>query len=147
MTVPYRHSVSVAGVIVREDGKVLVIQRRDNYLYQAPGGILEQAETIEDGVAREVLEETGYKVTARALTGVYKNMTRGVVALVFRCDLISGQPMTNDEAAEITWLTLDEVAEKMTEVYATRVTDAFNGPWPHIRHHDGIKLLAPDARP
>ena len=82
MTVPYRHSVSVAGVVMREDGKVLVIRRRDNGLYQAPGGILEHAEAIEDGVAREVHEETGYKVSARNLTGVYKNMTRGVVALV-----------------------------------------------------------------
>jgi len=146
MTTPYRHSVSVAGVVVREDGKVLVIRRRDNGLYQAPGGILEQAETIEDGAVREVLEETGYKVAPRTLTGVYKNMTRGVVALVFRCDLIGGAPTVNGEATEITWFTLDEVAARMTEVYAARVTDAFNGPWPHIRQHDGSRLVAPEAR-
>ena len=147
MTAPYRHSVSVAGVVAREDGKILVIRRRDNGLYQAPGGILEQAETIEDGVTREVLEETGYQVAARTMTGVYKNMTSGVVALVFRCDMIGGKPTANDEAAEITWFTLDEVTTKMTEVYSARITDAFDGPWPHIRHHDGTKLLPPEARP
>lgn len=147
MTAPYRHSVSVAGVVMREDGRVLVIRRRDNGLYQAPGGVLELAESMEAGVAREVWEETGYEVRARALTGVYKNMVRGVVALVFRCDLLGGQATVNDEAAEVTWLTLDEVAAKMTEVYAARVTDAFSGPWPHIRHHDGTKLVdhEPDA--
>ena len=59
MTAHYRHSVSVVGIVVREDGRVLVIRRKDNGTYQAPGGILEHAERIEDGVAREVFEETG----------------------------------------------------------------------------------------
>lgn len=147
MAVTYRHSVSVAGVVEREDGRVLVIRRRDNGLYQAPGGILEHAETLEDGVAREVREETGYMVRARSLTGVYKNMTRGVVALVFRCDLIGGQPTINEEATEVTWFTLSDVATRMTEVYAARVVDALHGPWPHVRHHDGTRLMVPTAHP
>ncbi len=50
----------------------------------APGSILELDETPEAGVAREVMEETGIHVEVDKLTGVYKNMTRGVVALVFR---------------------------------------------------------------
>lgn len=36
------------------------------------------------GVAREALEETGIHVEVDELTGVHKNMTRGIVALVFR---------------------------------------------------------------
>jgi hypothetical protein len=34
----YRHSVSVAGVTVRDDGRILVIKRRDNGQWQAPVG-------------------------------------------------------------------------------------------------------------
>ena len=69
---PATHSVSVAGVVIDEDGRVLVIERRDNGHWESPGGILELGETFEEGVRREVLEETGVQVSVGALTGVYK---------------------------------------------------------------------------
>ena len=79
------HSVSVAGVVIDENGRTLVIQRRDNGRWEPPGGILERDESVIEGLLREVREETGLIVEPRALTGVYKNMRLGVVALVFRC--------------------------------------------------------------
>jgi len=136
-----RHSVSVAGVVVREDGKILVIRRRDNGHYQAPGGILEQHERIEDGLVREILEETGLLVEPERLSGIYKHMGLGVVALVFRARLLGGTPAITDEAAEILWIDRDQVAARMIEAFAIRVMDALDGPWPHIRHHDGTRLL------
>ena len=78
-----RHSVSVAGVIFDDHGRVLAIRRRDNNQWQPPGGVLELGETFEEGVRREVLEETGMQVRVGRLTGVYKNMNLGVVALVW----------------------------------------------------------------
>src|SRR5690606_34136813 len=56
------HSVSVAGVVVREDGRLLAIRRADNGTWELPGGVLELNETPEAGVAREVWEETGIHV-------------------------------------------------------------------------------------
>ena len=141
MPEPYRHSVSVAGVVVREDGKILVIRRRDNGQYQAPGGVLERHERIENGLAREILEETGLRVEPERLTGIYKHMGIGVVALVFRARLLGGTPTINDEAAEILWIDRDHVTARTTEAFAIRVLDALDGPWPHIRHHDGTRLL------
>ena len=76
------HSVSVAGVVIDENGRTLVIQRRDNGHWEPPGGILERDESIIEGLLREVREETGLIVEPVALTGVYKNMRLGVVALV-----------------------------------------------------------------
>ena len=85
-----RHSVSVAAAIFDDSGeKVLLIKRRDNGNWEPPGGILELDEAIEDGLRREVLEETGAEIDVGPLTGVYKNMNRGIVALVFRCELAS----------------------------------------------------------
>jgi len=55
--------VSVAGVVVRDDGRVLAIRRADNGTWEPPGGVLELSETLEDGVRREVYEETGVKVS------------------------------------------------------------------------------------
>lgn len=79
-----KHSVSVAGIII-EDDRVLLIQRRDNSHWEPPGGVLELNETFEQGVIREVHEETGLRVGVDELSGIYKNMNRGIVALVFRC--------------------------------------------------------------
>ena len=57
-----RHSVSVAAVVVDDTDRVLVIRRRDNGAWQLPGGVLELNETPEDGMRREVSEETGVMV-------------------------------------------------------------------------------------
>ncbi len=138
------HSVSVAGAVVREDGRVLVIQRADNGTWEPPGGVLELGETVEDGVRREVFEETGLTVCPDRLTGVYKNMNRGVVALVFRCHVETGQERTSDESTAVQWFTAEQVREHMGEVYAVRILDALEAPGdpsPRIRAHDGRTLI------
>jgi ADP-ribose pyrophosphatase YjhB (NUDIX family) len=58
---------------------VLHVQRRDNGHWKPLGCGLELDEAIVDGVRREVREETGLDVEVEALTGVYKNMRRGVI--------------------------------------------------------------------
>jgi ADP-ribose pyrophosphatase YjhB (NUDIX family) len=85
-----RHSVSVAAVVVDDQDRVLLIQRRDNGHWEPPGGVLELGEEITEGLRREVAEETGLDVEPSALTGVYKNMSQGIVALVFRCHQTGG---------------------------------------------------------
>ena len=79
-----RHSVSVTGIVLRDDGRVLAIKRHDDGRWVPPGGVLELDETPQDGVAREVYEETGLKVQPVRLSGVYKNMRLGVVSLSLR---------------------------------------------------------------
>lgn len=141
----YRHSVSVAAVVVREDGRVLAIRRSDNGEWQIPGGVLEQDETIEAGLCREVREETGLDVKVLALTGVYKHMRLGVCALVFRCVPDGGSETLSDETAEIGWLSPDQVSELMPPVFAVRVHDALDGGVPQLRAHDGVHLLMTEA--
>src|SRR6266568_4376788 len=77
---PALHSVSVSGVIIDDQGRALLIQRRDNGSWEPPGGVLEIRESIQDGLRREVREESGLEVEPTALTGVYKNMARGIIA-------------------------------------------------------------------
>src|SRR3954447_3798221 len=114
------HSVSVAGVIVDDSGRALLIKRRDNGHWEPPGGVLEPAETIPDGLQREVLEETGIKIALPAtLTGVYKNMTGLIVSLVFRCEAIDGAPSTtSEETRALRWATREEVNQLADEAYA-----------------------------
>ncbi|MEU0666370.1 NUDIX domain-containing protein [Streptomyces lavendulocolor] len=134
------HSVSVAGAVVREDGRLLAIRRADNGTWELPGGVLELAESPEEGVAREVWEETGIRIEVDELTGVYKNTARGIVALVFRCKPSGGTERTSAESLAVDWLTPAEITERMSEVYAVRLLDALDGDGPHVRSHDGRRL-------
>jgi 8-oxo-dGTP diphosphatase len=137
----YRHSVSVAGVAVDDAGRVLVIKRRDNGEWQAPGGILEASEQIEEGLRREIFEETGVQIEPEQLTDIYKHMGLGVVALVFRCRAVGGVAGPTDESVAAEWRMPDEVLAEMTEAFAIRVQDALSGPWPHVRAPDGQDLV------
>lgn len=136
-----RHSVAVVGAVFRDDGRVLAIQRRDSGQWQPPGGVLELAETFEEGVHREVLEETGITVAVERLTGVYKNLPGGIVALVFRCRPTAGSAQPSEEAAAVRWLTLDEVTKLMEPAHAVRITDALHDA-PTSRAHDGTHVLS-----
>jgi 8-oxo-dGTP diphosphatase len=137
-----RHSVSVSGVITDGCGHALLIQRRDNHHWEPPGGVLELAESIEDGLRREVREETGLDIEPDTLSGVYKNMSRGIVALVFRCKVTGGQLATNDEVTAFRWADEATIKQLTREAYAVRLLDALRGRTsPAIRYHDGTNLL------
>ncbi|MBU7597971.1 NUDIX hydrolase [Streptomyces sp. P38-E01] len=135
--------MSVAGVIVDERDRALLIKRRDNGRWEPPGGVVEAGETLPDALQREVLEETGLKIALPAtLTGVYKNMTGLIVSLVFRCRAIDGQPTTGDETKALHWATREEVTQLANEAYAIRVLDALDATSPPpVRAHDGVKLV------
>ncbi|GAA0619549.1 NUDIX hydrolase [Streptomyces crystallinus] len=137
------HSVSVAGVIVDDAGRALLIRRRDNGKWEPPGGVVEREESLPEALQREVLEETGIKIALPAvLTGVYKNMTGLIVSLVFRCEAIDGAPTVGDETRALRWVTREEVVELADEAYAIRVLDALDrmSP-PAVRAHDGVRLI------
>jgi len=141
-TAPPRHSVSVSGVIPDDHGRVLLIRRRDNQRWEPPGGVLELNETIHDGLRREIREETGLDIEPGPLTGVYKNMPRGIIALVFRCKITGGQLAANNEATAFRWAERADIRQLTSEAYAVRLLDALReGIAPAIRQHDGTGLL------
>ncbi|MFP5020338.1 NUDIX hydrolase [Pseudonocardia phyllosphaerae] len=135
------HSVAVVGVVVSPDGLVLAAQRRDDGRWEPPGGVLEAGERFEDGVVREIREETGLDVRAERLTGVYKNLVRDVVVLVYRCSPVAGAPGPRAETSAVEWITPDEAVRRMPPVFAARVTDALADGAPASRAHDGHDLV------
>ena len=92
--------VGVTGAVVH-NGQVLYVRR--NYephkgTWTLPGGYAEHTETLDEAVQREVREETGVEVK---VTGVIAVRTRygengGAVLVVFRCELVSGEPQADD---------------------------------------------------
>lgn len=134
-------SVSVADVVISEDGRVLVIKRRDNGQWEPPGGELESGEPMQEGLVREVLEETGVVVEPVDLSGVYQHLERYVAALVFRCHVRSGTARPSAEATEVAWISPEEVTTRMTPAFAVRITDALGEAGTAARVHDGIDLV------
>jgi 8-oxo-dGTP diphosphatase len=137
-----RHSVSVSGIVIDDHGRALLIRRRDNQRWEPPGGILELGESIHDGLRREIHEETGLDTEPIALSGVYKNMPRAIINLVFRCKVTGGVLATNDETSDFRWVTETGVSGLMDEAYAVRVLDALGETTAvAVRPHDGVHLL------
>src|SRR3954470_22797354 len=115
-----KHSVSAAAAIIDDHGRFLAIRRADNGAWEPPGGVLELDESIEAGLIREVQEETGLQVELTALTGVYKNVRRGIVALVFRCRVLAGTERPTPETRDVQWLTREQLDDRMSEAYRVR---------------------------
>jgi len=66
--------MTVSAVIER-DGKYLLVEEFDEdgkRVFNQPAGHLEDNESLQDAVVREVLEETGYAFSPSALTGMYR---------------------------------------------------------------------------
>jgi len=70
---PDRPVVGVGGVVI-ENGRALLIKRGSEPLlgqWSIPGGTLELGETLQEGVARELLEETGLNVEVQDMIEVF----------------------------------------------------------------------------
>jgi len=130
----------VSAAIPGDGNRLLAVCRHDTDRWDAPGGYLERDETVEEAVGRTVWEKTGLLVRPVILTGVYKDMARGEVALVFRSALIGNDVDRRVDATAGRWLTPDEIRSLMDDVSAKRLLDAVRLGPPKIRSYDGTHL-------
>jgi 8-oxo-dGTP pyrophosphatase MutT (NUDIX family) len=134
-----RGSPLVAGTaaVIDDDGKILLMRRADNRLWNMPGGILEVGETPAAGVVREVLEETGVRCAPVALVGVYDNRLweTGVIQHLYKFTFLCrpldyGQahetPSHAVETLETGWFAEDALPDDLFAGHVQRVLDAFD---------------------
>lgn len=118
--------------------KVLLTQRTDNGCWCLPGGQLEAGESAAEACEREVWEETGLKVRAKKLLGVYSNPDQLViyndgnkaffVVLNFEVEIIEGELGLSNETIAFGYFTLQEMeAMPMHGQHKSRVEDALHG--------------------
>jgi len=112
----WKPNVTVAAVVER-DGRFLLVEEDtdDGRRFNQPAGHLECRESLVDAVAREALEETGYRFVPRYLVGIYswRNEVRDVTYLrfAFGGELAGHEPdrPLDDGIVAARWLTADEV--------------------------------------
>jgi 8-oxo-dGTP diphosphatase len=107
--------VGVSAVVFDEEARVLVVQRGKppaEGLWSVPGGRLEVGETMAEGVAREVLEETGLEVEVGALVDVLERASgdRHYRIHPHVARLIGGTLVAGSDARAARWVTDDELA-------------------------------------
>lgn len=115
--------VSVSALIFNE-GKVLLAYRRDIDWWNLPGGGMEEGETVDEALRREVLEETGLEVEIGQLVGVYSKPLKQEVVLAFRCQVINGSPHETEETRECRYFAPDALPSNTLPKHRQRVEDA-----------------------
>lgn len=106
----------VTAAVVERDGKVLVARRRPELvaggLWEFPGGKLEDGESPERGLARELEEELGVvaKVGERLCAVPFAGPTARFELLVFRTELL-GEPTRLTDHDALRWLAPLEMDE------------------------------------
>ena len=115
--------VGVSAVIF-EQGRVLLALRRDIDWWNLPGGGMEIGETVEETVIREVLEETGLKVSVERLIGVYSKPQKQEVLLSFLCRNMGGQLMATEESRDCRYFDPHELPANVLPKHRQRIEDA-----------------------
>ncbi len=124
--------VAAVGGVVIDDGAVLLVRRAfppRQGEWSLPGGRLELGESLADGVAREVREETGLDVDVGVVVDVFDRVHRDeagriryhFVIVDFLCRPCGGTLAAGDDAADVRWVPWADVAALGVNAYAVDV--------------------------
>src|SRR5438034_3565159 len=139
---PERPIVGIGGVVI-EGGRALLIRRGNEPLmgqWSIPGGTLELGETLREGTARELTEETGLEVNVIEMIEVFEriNFGRGAdetwttmeerrrprfhfVIVDYLCERISGEAVAGGDVTDVAWASETELDKFELTPTATRV--------------------------
>jgi ADP-ribose pyrophosphatase YjhB (NUDIX family) len=112
-------AAATAAIIVNSRGEMLAVRRAKEPAkgtLDLPGGFVDMGESIEQGMRREILEETGLQVTAMdylfSLPNdyLYSGMTIHTVDAVFLVHVGDDvKPQAADDAADCLWIPVSDV--------------------------------------
>ena len=110
---------ATVAIITNNRGEILVATRSKEPAkgtLDLPGGFCDSYETAEEGIIREVLEETGLKVTATeylfTIPNVYNysGMELHTMDMFFKCNIEDcNEIMADDDVADLRWIEINEL--------------------------------------
>lgn len=123
-----------AAVALIDEGKVLMLKRKDNKKWTLPGGTLDFGESLTDCAIREVMEETGFDISIQDVVGTYTDgnirieysdgEVRQEFTIVYLGKINGGSVKLDNESSEYKWISLNEVQGlEMAESQRRRIDD------------------------
>ncbi len=109
--VHYQNPLIVVGCVPERDGRILLCKRsiEPRYGYWTlPAGFMELGETLQEGAARETLEEACAEVRIGRLFASVDVIDAGQVHFFFKADLLGGHS-AGDESLETRMFSEDEI--------------------------------------
>jgi len=122
------HVGAVAAVVMRGDGKVVLVRQfrkpLEREILELPAGLIEEGESPEDAIMREIKEETGYrpgKLERLLDFFLAPGFTDARIHLFLASDLIEDeQSPDEDEQIEVVTLDLDDAISR----FGSEIIDA-----------------------
>jgi 8-oxo-dGTP diphosphatase len=128
------------GAVVIDGTKVLLVLRGNEPLkgeWSLPGGAVELGETLQQGVVREVLEETGLVVVPAGIVEVLDRITQDeilpdgasgrvryhYVLVDFVCHVTGGALREGSDADEVRWVAREKLGEYHLAPITVRVIE------------------------
>ena len=112
----YRNPIPTVDAIIQKSSFLLLIKRQnDPYkdTFALPGGFVDEGETVEEALIREVFEETSLEIHPIEILGVYSTPTRDprghMMSVVFITITYGGELSAGDDAKELHWIPLDNI--------------------------------------
>lgn len=103
----------VAGVIIKQNNKYLLVQEGEPRIYglwNFPAGHVDMGESIEEAAIREAKEEVGYNVELIKKINITQNLSNEPVKHVFEAKIISGElKFPENEILDAKWFSFEEI--------------------------------------
>jgi 8-oxo-dGTP diphosphatase len=121
--VHYRNPAPAAGVLIVENGAVLLVKRRYEPfkgLWSIPSGFIEYGEDVRVAAAREAMEETGLAIEIDALHAVetcFDDPRGNTLLVLYRAHATGGTPRAGDDAEEVGFFPLDDLPPMAFEAH------------------------------
>ena len=109
--------VDVRGAVVK-DNQILLVQERSDGKWCMPGGWADIGESPAEAIEREVSEESGFKVKAEKIIGVFEANRYGrpqefyhAYKIIFFCRLNGGKATTSYETTGVEFYSFDNIPQ------------------------------------
>ena len=125
------------GALIFEDGNLLIVERAKEPLkgyWSIPGGILETGEKLEEGIRREVLEETGLEVEPLSVFEIFERIIPDAegkpeyhyVLIDYLCRAVGGHLAAASDVSGVAWVSQQNLSRyRLTEGTLAVIERAF----------------------